>query len=221
MNKNLFLVTVSSVLLISCGGGGSSDNNVSEPVNSRPVLNVANEVALFEGETTDIQFTATDADNDTLSFSLSGNDASYFSLANNTISFNQSFDFENPIDNDLDNVYSLNLIASDSETSVTQSINVTIQDAFEGRIVDGPVFGSKVFFDKNNNFIQDNDEQVYLSDEFGYFAILEANTFEFNLVAIGGFDTVTNQNIDDTVLAFPPIENQSFANVTPLSTLVS
>ena len=219
MNKHLFLVTLSSVFVISCGGGG--DNNVSEPVNSRPILNIPNNVVLFEGQTTDIQFNATDADNDTLSFSLSGDDASYFSIANNTVSFNQSFDFENPTDSNLDNVYSFNLVASDGTASVKQSVNVTLQDAFEGRIVDGPVSGSKVFFDKNNNFIQDNDEQVYLSDEFGYFAILEENTFEFNLVAIGGFDTVTNQNIDDTVLAFPPIENQSFANVTPLSTLVS
>ena len=221
MNKQLFLVTLLSVFVISCGGGGGGDNNVSEPVNSKPVLNITNDVALFEGQTTDIQFTATDADNDTLSFSLSGDDASYFSLANNTIGFNQSFDFENPIDSNLDNVYSFHLVASDGTTSVTQSVNVTLQDAFEGRIVDGPVSGSKIFFDKNNNFIQDNDEQVYLSDEFGYFAILEANTFEYNLVAIGGFDTATNQNIDDTVLAFPPIENQLFANVTPLSTLVS
>ena len=220
MNTKLVITAVSSLFLMACGGG-SNATTPSSPANSLPVVVVDNDIEIFEGEVVDIQFSATDANNDPVSFSLTGDDAAHFSLSNNAITFNQGVDFENPTDTNLDNVYTINLVASDGIGSVIESINLTIQDAFEGRIVDGPVFGSKVFFDKNNNFVQDANENVYLSDESGYFSVLETNTFEFNLVAIGGIDTVTNQSIDETVLAFPPIENQTFANVTPLSTLVT
>ena len=220
MNTKLVIIAVSSLFLMACGGGGN-ETTPSSPANSLPVVVVDNDIEIFEGEVVDIQFSATDANNDAVSFSLTGDDVSNFSLSNNAITFNQGVDFENPTDTNLDNVYTINLVVSDGIDSVIESINLTVQDAFEGRIVDGPVFGSKVFFDKNNNFVQDANENVYLSDESGYFSVLETNTFEFNLVAIGGIDTFTNQSIDETVLAFPPVENQTFANVTPLSTLVT
>ena len=220
MNTKLVVIAVSSFFLMACGGGGV-ETKPSPPANLLPVVIVDNDIEIFEGEVVDIQFSATDVNNDSISFSLTGDDAAHFSLSNNTITFNQGVDFESPTDTNLDNVYTINLVANDGIGSVIESINLTIQDAFEGRIVDGPVFGSKVFFDKNNNFVQDTNENVYLSDESGYFSILETNTNEFNLVAIGGIDTFTNQSLDGIVFAFPPIENETFANVTPLSTLVT
>ena len=59
----------------------------------------------------------TDEDGDALSFSLSGTDASAFTISENVVSFSEAPDYENPADSDGDNVYNLNIIATDGELS--------------------------------------------------------------------------------------------------------
>ena len=112
MNTKLVIIAVSSLFLMACGGG-SNETIPSSPANSLPVVLVDNDIEIFEGEVVDIQFSATDSNNDAVSFSLTGDDAAHFSLSNNAITFNQGVDFENPTDTNLDNVYTINLVASD------------------------------------------------------------------------------------------------------------
>ena len=71
-----FLIVVMSFLLVGCGGGGSSAAIPTEPVaNSAPVITDPGSLGVPGGATDVVAISATDADADTLSFSIvSGDD---------------------------------------------------------------------------------------------------------------------------------------------------
>ena len=76
---------------------------------------------------------ASDADNDALTYSLSGSDADDFSIdaSSGALSFASAPDFEAPSDADGDNVYELSLRASDGRAIVSQDLTVTVTDVNE------------------------------------------------------------------------------------------
>ena len=64
-----------------------------------------------------------------LSFSLSGVDATYFELSANSLLNTELFDFENPVDSDMNNIYEIILtIRDDFENQVDVNIQVTVVD---------------------------------------------------------------------------------------------
>ena len=74
---------------------------------------------------------ATDPDSgQQLSYQLSGDDANDFNFDTNTrsLTFKQSPDFETPTDQNSDNAYQVDIIASDGEYETTQSINIAVTD---------------------------------------------------------------------------------------------
>ena len=77
--------------------------------------------------------TASDADNDALTYSLSGIDADDFSIdaSSGALSFASAPDFEAPTDADANNVYELSLRASDGRAIVSQDLTVTVTDVNE------------------------------------------------------------------------------------------
>ena len=78
---------------------------------------------------------ATDADGDTLGYSLSGTDAGLFTIDATTgaVSFVAPPDFENPGDDDGDNVYDIIVTASDGAAAndVDQAVAITVTDEYE------------------------------------------------------------------------------------------
>ena len=96
------------LLLSACGGGGGSSSNTAPIINT-----LITSWAVVENETAVLTVNASDAENDNLSFSLSGNDGNRFSIsASGALSFSNAPDFENPIDSNGDNVYEVNVIVS-------------------------------------------------------------------------------------------------------------
>ena len=74
---------------------------------------------------------ATDPDSgETLSYQLGGDDAAAFDFdaASRVLAFKQSPDFETPLDQGADNVYQINIVASDSEYSASQAITIAVAD---------------------------------------------------------------------------------------------
>ena len=74
---------------------------------------------------------ATDPDQgQTLTYQLGGDDAAAFDFDTNTrsLTFKQSPDFENPADQNTDNAYQIDIIASDGEYETTQSITIAVTD---------------------------------------------------------------------------------------------
>ena len=224
MRKIFVLLSIS--FLMSCGGDTTTPESVT-PVNNSPILNVESSFLVFENLTPDISFSATDVDGDSLTFSISGEDAAAFSIKENVINLQVENDFEAPSDANEDNVFLFTLTVSDGVANVSKDISLTVLNSLEGRVVDGPLSGATVFIDANNNYQQDPNEDFYVSDESGYFAINGTIEKGQKIVSIGGTDTITNQPLDDAILAFPASfikdaeSKESIINITPLSTIIT
>lgn len=77
--------------------------------------------------------TATAPEGTALTYSLSGIDAALFNIGSNTgaVSFITPPDFELPTDNSANNVYDINVIASDGTLSNSQAVAITVTDVNE------------------------------------------------------------------------------------------
>ena len=77
-----------------------------------------------------IDFSVSDEDDDVISYTLSGNDASLFSIdgvSSGIISFVENPDYENPLDSDNDNTYNFFVNASDGQVEIsTSEISIVI-----------------------------------------------------------------------------------------------
>ena len=83
---------------------------------------------------------ADDADDDPLTYSLSGTDADRFTINPGTgeVRFSAVPDYENPADDDGDNVYDVTVTASDGECSTDHAVAITVTDENEPPVFDSP-----------------------------------------------------------------------------------
>ena len=143
--NNVYDITVTA-----SDGDNSTDQNVAimvtnvfDPINVAPVFTSPAAADVAENQTA-VVYTAvaTDADGDTLSYSLSGTDAALFTInpATGVVSFIEAPDFENPGDADGDNVYDIVVTASDGANSTNQAVAITVTDANE--VGNAPIFTS-------------------------------------------------------------------------------
>ena len=106
MNKGIHSSILLSLLLFlnACGGGGSGDipNNNRAPF----ITSSFTGVDIKENQTDVFKVSVNDPDGDNVGFGLSGLDASRFLInAMGELKFVTSPDYENPEDNNLDNIY--------------------------------------------------------------------------------------------------------------------
>ena len=114
-------------------------NRTNQPVtitvtnvnDNTPSFTSADSVNVAENQRVDsvvYRAVATDADGDPLSYSLSGTDAARFTIdpATGAVRFTASPDFENPGDNDGDNIYDIVVTASDGTNSAEQPVAITV-----------------------------------------------------------------------------------------------
>ena len=84
-------------------------------------------------------YTASDPENDTITWSLEGDDAADFSISNTgELTFQSSPDFESPADDDADNVYEVTVKATSSGGAATRDVEVTVTAVDETLTVSGP-----------------------------------------------------------------------------------
>ncbi|MDB9454896.1 bluetail domain-containing putative surface protein [Dolichospermum circinale] len=97
-------------------------------VNDAPVITSAATATFAENSTgTVYTVTATDADaNTTLTYSLSGTDANLFDINNGVVTFKTAPNFEAPGDSGANNVYDINVIASDGILNTTKAVAITV-----------------------------------------------------------------------------------------------
>ena len=218
-----------AAVLTSCGGGGGGGSSASTPVvtNTAPTITDPGALSLLEGSTSVASLSASDAQNNSLSFSIaSGEDDDLFAITTGgVLSFNSAPDFETRADADADNVYEVTVQVSDGSLTDTQDLTITVTDAFEGRVVDAPISGATVFVDLNGNNEQDTDEPSGVTDDSGFFNV---NTFTVpegssaKVISKGGTDTKTGKALPDLALISDvPADITKPANVTPLTTVVA
>ncbi len=109
-------------------------------VNEAPVFTSGVSVSVAEGLAGAYAATATDDENDTLSYAISGADAALFDIdsATGAVSFKVLPDFEAPADQNSDNTYDIIVTADDGNGHlVNQAVAITVTDQN-----DDPVFTS-------------------------------------------------------------------------------
>ncbi|MEM6589733.1 MAG: Hint domain-containing protein [Pseudomonadota bacterium] len=103
---------------------------------------IASDVTIDENTTPVQDVDAVDPDGDTVEFSITGGaDAALFEIdpATGQLDFINAPDFENPLDDDGDNVYEVEVTATDpGNLSDSQLVNVTVADVNEAPDVTGP-----------------------------------------------------------------------------------
>lgn len=182
-------------LLSSCGGGGSPQPGPPGG-NSPPAFTSAATANIAENGTGTIYTaTATDPDNNPLTFSIAGGaDGARFAMtAAGALSFAATPDFEAPTDADGNNVYQVTLSVSDGTTSTTLNLAVTVTnagpDGFRvtrvGSGFDRPVFVAPV---------PDGSGRVFVVQQAGLIRILNPAT---GAVAGTPFLNVTAQTSTD------------------------
>jgi len=132
--KNVF-VFFTALILTACGGGGGGGGGASDgggygttPTNTAPSINnTSNDYSTLEGTTSGFMVDASDAEGNSLTYSVSGNDGSKMSISSSgVVSFNEAPDYENPGDANGDNIYSFNVSVSDGNLSSAEGFTITI-----------------------------------------------------------------------------------------------
>ena len=187
-------------LAAACGGGGGGDTNPSvnlPPVNRAPTLQQFSPIDVLEGSQISVAVVADDADGDPLDVSLSGSDVAFFEYsADSGIQFAQIPDWEANEDADGNNVFEVTASVSDGNLSSSSLLKVTVVDALEGSVVDGPMSNSLVFIDENNNAVLDTGEiSTYTRTNGLFFLPHPDDPTDRPLLAHGGTDELTGNEL--------------------------
>ena len=128
--NNVYDITVTA-----SDGTNETEHNVAITVTNEndndPIFNSGNSASVPENQSADsVLYTAqaTDEDGDSLTYSLSGTDAARFTIDPTTgaVRFIEAPDFENPGDDDDDNVYDIIVTASDNTNETEHNVAITV-----------------------------------------------------------------------------------------------
>ena len=157
-----FTYTVSS-------GGESDQGTVSvtvTSVNDAPTITSEATFSAAENQTDIGTVTATDADGDSVTFTVSGSELAITSAG--VLTFTSAPDYETKA------TYTATLTALDGINLSTQNITVNVTnvpDSFKGEVIDGYISGAEIFIDQNFNFNMDDGEYSATTSSDGSFTI--------------------------------------------------
>lgn len=124
MKKVIFYSMLFS--LCACGGGGSNTapTTPTQQANRAPVIDVASEISVEEGNELGLAINVSDADGDTITLSLSGANKEDFTLSDRTLNLNELpvFNYQG------ENNFSVTIEASDGITSTTKDLTITVTE---------------------------------------------------------------------------------------------
>ena len=235
---NRVVLLCSLFIVASCGGGGGggggdSDGGGYGMTNGAPsITNTTTSFSVMENQTSAFTITATDPDNDSLTYTLAGADGAMFNVSTSgVVTFKTAPDYENPTDADTNNIYVISARVSDGSLSATKDFTVTVTNAtsddvttegYDGTILAmGPIQGATVCIEVNAGTC-DGAEYTTTSAQDGTFSLTVDSGTTGVIRSEGGFDPVTNlQFMDSESLALSqPVTDQNFL-VSPLSTLLN
>lgn len=182
-------------------------------VNEAPTLtNSSSSINVDENQTSVVTATASDVDSsDTQTFSLSGTDASLFSIGSSTgtVTFNSAPDFETPTDSGADGTYNFDLVVTDGGgLTDTLSFAVTVDNLNEAASFSSSATPSVA---ENQTAIMtvtasdpENDSLTFSKNggaDSEYFNITSAGVLTFSTAPdYEGFDDADSDNVYEVVV---------------------
>ena len=235
--ENFYKYSLHFVLIIALsacgggGGGGGGSDYTTPPSNSAPMINNSTtSYSTQENQTSGFMVNASDADGNPLTYSLSGPDASSMSISSSgVVSFATAPDFENPTDENKDNIYSFNASVSDGTLSTTKGFTITVTNdesddvvsvSFDGVVIrSGYVQSANVCVEASSGAVCSGSSSTTTSNSDGSFNLTQ--DFSGALVSNEGFDVITNQNNSAANVMYLGNPTNNGTNViSPLSTLL-
>ena len=213
-------------------GDKTSTANVTvtiEAVNDAPVLSSTGSLDVVEGNSI-VSISASDVENDSLTFTLTGSDAASFAIsATGELSFVTNTSFASPADIDTNNVYDITIAVSDGVLTTTKDFSITVV-----RKNTAPEFtsGSTFSAEENQNLAaninayDDNGDSISYSLEgadsasfninskSGVLTFIEAPDYETKnryLLTILVSDSVNSSSLDITI-NISNIEESAFSD---------
>ena len=213
--KNYTLVFISLITLAACGGGGGGGSDApgsgyTTPTNSPPsITNTNMNLSVVENQTSAFTVNATDPNGDTLTYSLSGDDASLLSISNQgVVTFNTAPDFENPSDGDTDNVYKITVTVSDGSLNANANFEITVTndtsddittENYDGTLVlSGPIQSADICFVENITTPCSESSYTTTTSQDGTFSLsVDSGAGTGIIKSENGFDPNTNWQFEE------------------------
>ena len=237
MNTSNKVVLVLGLFTVaSCGGGGGGGSDAGggyTNTNGAPTItNTTTSFSVLENQTSAFTITATDPDQDSLSYSLSGDDEALFSVSTSgVVTFKTAPDFEVPSDADTNNIYQITGRVSDGSLNATQSFTVTVTNdtsddetstGMDGTYLGaGPIQGATVCIEVTAGTCTGASLTTTTAQD-GTFTLTVGSDTNGVLRGEGGFDPITNLQFEEDFgfATSQPVTDQNFA-VTPLSSIMN
>ena len=209
--------------LLSACGSDDGGPPPSRQTNSAPVITSPATAQVNENISTPAyRVTATDADGQSITFSIAGGaDAARFTINATTgdVSFVAPPDFEQPTDAGANNVYDIIVSASDGQAAATLVVAITVRDVVDNARLRrvGTGFSQPLLVDGAG----DNSGRVFVVEKPGRIRILNPTTGAINATAFLDISTTVSTNSERGLLglAFAPNYATSgvfYVNVTIL-----
>ena len=166
LNLLLRLSTVGAAIGLAACGGGNGGGGTTPVANRPPAFTSSTTASVTENFSGSFyQAAAADPDNDTISYSISGgSDAARFVLEGDRLRFAAAPNYDLPTDSDEDNVYLVQITASDGRATTTLDLRVTVTNDREGVIVRRVGSG----FDRPVGFVSiPGDTRVFVPERSG------------------------------------------------------
>ena len=237
MNTSNKVVLVLGLFTVaSCGGGGGGGSDAGggyTNTNGAPTItNTTTSFSVLENQTSAFTITATDPDQDSLSYSLTGDDEALFSVSTSgVVTFKTAPDFEVPSDADTNNIYQITGRVSDGSLNATQSFTVTVTNdtsddetstGMDGTYLGaGPIQGATICIEVTAGTCTGASLTTTTAQD-GTFSLTVGTDTNGVLRGEGGFDPITNLQFDEDFgfATGQPVTDQNFA-VTPLSSIMN
>ena len=243
MKTNIIKKLLPLLILTACGGGGGGGGSSSGGgdggynTNNPPVIDSSTTTySVLENQTSAFTVSASDADGDTLTYSISsGADSALMDIGSTgVVTFISSPDFEAPSDANTDNNYQITVTVSDGTLSDSENFTVTVTNDttddvtstnFDGVLIrDGYIQSATVCMAVTDADGDDTCEGATYStttNSDGSFSLeIDDNiTATIKLLAEDGFNPVTDDADSFVMGLIDPTTEQNLV-ISPLSTLL-
>jgi len=180
---------VNDIKVIDIDGDGDSDIVASQQEDSKvKIYNNKKSIYVYENNQSVMQINANDSEGDTLTYSLSGEDADDFDInSSGYISFKNIPDFEAPTDSDKNNIYNITVTVSDNNLSTIKDFRVVVKNLtrFQKNLIKENIneINDIAVQDKNITVVSSNDPMLFTIKEDK--TIVDINNTLTNPISVG------------------------------------